>query len=93
MKEFSKAADGHVHLYECVPFSVVLMATEENVVQTACEGCAASLTSFRFTVERCKQPGHHIVCSDCLAEIRGLHGEKDFKRGGYIRNNKLERIQ
>jgi hypothetical protein len=93
MKDLEADEKGDIHVYECIPLSLwVLAKSEEDVRHVHCCNCGTCVTAYAFTADRCKNTGHHILCRNCMKELREAHG-RNFKNAGYIRNNKLERVQ
>lgn len=95
MRELEHDDKGDVHVYECKPWEPLdetLRSIGEPIVKTKCVYCAAELCAYQVTADRCKIKGHHALCPPCMTQLKREQGEK-FKDGGYIRKNKLERIQ
>jgi hypothetical protein len=92
MRTLDPDEHGDVHMYECKYWTPEDLLTGEEIVHSHCVYCHACLCSFKFTATRCEATGHYMLCPDCMAALRDERGHQ-FKNAGYIRKNKLERIQ
>jgi hypothetical protein len=95
MKDLTPNESNDVHVYECDPWNPELEAARlagAPIHKLACTGCDAEISAYQITVDRCKVPGHHPVCKECMRYIRKEY-KGPLKAAGYIRENKLVRLQ
>jgi hypothetical protein len=94
MKGLAHDGKHNVSVYECVLWNPELEAAYlagAPIQKMKCAGCDIEISVYQLTADRCKIPGHHAICQECMAYIRKEHTGK-LTAAGYIRDNKLVRI-